>query len=356
MGVCASQQDRVSKTRSHVIDWQLKEDSKRCQRDCKVLVLGSAESGKSTIMRQMRIISHGGFSKDELLAFRPTIHKNAVDSAQAVVGALREFGLEEVLVDEHRHLPEVIDSARALTGETADAIEMLWQDPVVSRLLDEHGSEFHLMDSAPYFITHIQRLAKPGYSPTVEDVLRARTQSTSMTEMRFNAGNLSIHIFDVGGHRTAPRKWLHCFESVASIIFCAALSDYDQVLPGTDADGEETTTQNRLRESLVLFENIINSRWFIRTSIILFLNKVDVFQKKLTKIPLERHFPEFVPGGLGNAAAAKYILWCLIRQNCVRQSVYPYLTQATDTDNIRTVFGQVRETILPGALRNSNIL
>ncbi|KAJ7058442.1 guanine nucleotide binding protein, alpha subunit [Mycena amicta] len=355
MGVCASQQDRVSKARSNVIDWQLKEDLNRYRRECKVLVLGSAESGKSTIMRQMRIISHGGFSKDELLAFRPTIHKNAVDSAQAVVGALREFGMEDVLAEEHRHLPEVINSAQALTGETADAIEMLWQDPVVSRLLDEHGSEFHLMDSAPYFITHIQRLAKPGYSPTVEDVLRARTQSTSMTEMRFNAGNLSIHIFDVGGDRTAPRKWLHCFESVPSIIFCAALSDYDQVLLETDADGEETT-QNRLRESLVLFENVINSRWFIRTSIILFLNKVDVFQKKLTKIPFERYFPEFV-GGNANAAAVKYVLWCLMRQNiCVRQSVYPYLTQATDTENIRMVFGQVRETILPGAFRNVQML
>ncbi|KAJ7058444.1 G-protein alpha subunit [Mycena amicta] len=351
MGVCASQQDRVSKARSNVIDWQLKEDSQRYRRHYQVLVLGSAESGKSTIMRQMKIIYQAGFSRDELLAFRLTIHKNAVDSAQAVVGALRELGLEDLLAEEHRRLPEVINSAQALTGETADAIEGLWQDPVVSRLLDEHGSEFYLMDSAPYFITHIQRLAKPGYSPTVEDVLRARTQSTSMTEMRFNAGNISIHMFDVGGDRTAPRKWLHCFESVPIIIFCAALSDYDQVLPGTDADGEEMT-QNRLRESIVLFENVINSRWFIRTSIILFLNKVDVFQKKLTKIPLERYFPEFAPGG----NAAKYVLWCLVRQNCVRQSVYPYLTQATDTENIRTVFGQVRETILPGALGQAQIL
>ena len=37
-------------------------------------------------------------------------------------------------------------------------------------------------------------------------------------------------MFDVGGQRSEHKKWLHCFESVTSIIFCAALSEYDQVL------------------------------------------------------------------------------------------------------------------------------
>ncbi len=42
--------------------------------------------------------------------------------------------------------------------------------------------------------------------------------------------------------------------------------------------------QNRMAESLVLFESVINSRWFLRTSIILFLNKIDVFKAKLPKV------------------------------------------------------------------------
>ena len=43
-------------------------------------------------------------------------------------------------------------------------------------------------------------------------------------------------------------------------------------------------SQNRMAESLVLFESVINSRWFLRTSIILFLNKIDVFKNKLPKV------------------------------------------------------------------------
>lgn len=43
-------------------------------------------------------------------------------------------------------------------------------------------------------------------------------------------GPVSIHMFDVGGQRSERKKWIHCFEAVTSIIFCVALSEYDQVL------------------------------------------------------------------------------------------------------------------------------
>jgi len=108
-------------------------------------------------------------------------------------------------------------------------------------------------------------------------------------------GQLSIHMFDVGGQRSERKKWIHCFESVTSIIFCTALSEYDQVcgiqfvllllvLTGSVQVLLEEGSQNRMHESLILFESVINSRWFLRTSIVLFLNKIDVFKAKLPKV------------------------------------------------------------------------
>jgi len=94
--------------------------------------------------------------------------------------------------------------------------------------------------------------------------------------------------------------------------------------------------QNRMQESLVLFESVINSRWFLRTSVILFLNKIDVFKAKLPKTPLENYFPEY-SGGPDINKAAKYILWRFTQTNRARLSVYPHLTQATDTSNVRTL-------------------
>jgi hypothetical protein len=57
-------------------------------------------------------------------------------------------------------------------------------------------------------------------------------------------GPLSIHLFDVGGQRSERKKWIHCFEAVTSIIFCVALSEYDQVLleaSGTVSSSTPTT-------------------------------------------------------------------------------------------------------------------
>ncbi|KAK0558007.1 Guanine nucleotide-binding protein alpha-2 subunit [Tilletia horrida] len=148
-------------------------------------------------------------------------------------------------------------------------------------------------------------------------------------------GQLSIHLFDVGGQRSERKKWIHCFEAVTSIIFCVALSEYDQVLL-------EESGQNRMAESLVLFESVVNSRWFLRTSIILFLNKIDIFKVKIPKQPLQKFFPEY-SGGADTGKAAKFLLWRFTQLNRAKLSIYPHLTQATDTQNIRLVFAAVKE-------------
>ncbi|KAF7316132.1 Heterotrimeric G-protein alpha subunit [Mycena indigotica] len=298
MGNCGSQEDRSGKERSDAIDRQLEEDSKKFKKEAKILLLGSGESGKSTIVKQMKIIHLDGYTHDELVAYRPTIHKNVLDSVQTVILAMRKIGVDPVRFSNRALTEKVLDAASAtdtpafLSPEIADAIHQLMQDPIITKILDEHASEFYLMDSANYFFTDVLRIGAPEYVPTETDVLRARAKTTGISETRFNMGQLAIHMFDVGGQRSERKKWIHCFESVTSIIFCAALSEYDQVLL-------EAQTQNRMQESLVLFDSVINSRWFLRTSIILFLNKIDVFKAKLPKVPLNKYFPEYIGGQPG---------------------------------------------------------
>jgi guanine nucleotide-binding protein G(i) subunit alpha len=95
-----------------------------------------------------------------------------------------------------------------------------------------------------------------------------------------------------------------------------------------------------MAESLVLFDSVINSRWFLRTSIVLFLNKIDVFRRKLRrvsdwrhfvfdfgeptilKVPLEQYFQEYT-GGANVNKATKYILWRFMQANRAKLSVYP---------------------------------
>ena len=102
------------------------------------------------------------------------------------------------------------------------------------------------------------------------------------SELYFNY----FHIFDVGGQRNERKKWIHCFDNVTAVIFVASLSSYDESLLEDDS-------VIVMHETLSLFEEICNSRWFESTSFILFLNKRDLFEEKIAVKPLADCFPEY---------------------------------------------------------------
>ncbi|KAJ2904384.1 Guanine nucleotide-binding protein alpha-3 subunit [Zalerion maritima] len=355
MGACMSSSSEQSeqKKRSQAIDKTLEEDSKRLRRECKILLLGSGESGKSTIVKQMKIINLKGYSDEELFNYRPTIFKNLIECAKAVITAMENFDIVPTNTENKTYseflLTYHVDShsQTKIDPNVGVAVQSIWTDPSIKQLM-ERQTEFYLMDSAEYFFQEVMRICSPEYLPNEMDVLRARTKTTGIYETRFQMGQLSIHMFDVGGQRSERKKWIHCFENVTSIIFCVALSEYDQVLL-------EESSQNRMMESLLLFDSVVNSRWFMRTSIILFLNKVDIFRQKLGRSPLSNYFPDYSGGNHVNKAA-KYLLWRFNQVNRAHLNLYPHLTQATDTSNIRLVFAAVKETILNNALKDSGIL
>ena len=119
MGNCASAtQDREASQRSADIDRIIEEDSKKFKKECKILLLGkgwplslallakvtqtytintgSGESGKSTVVKQMKIIHQDGFSVEERIAYRAAIYQNLLESAQAIVSAMRKLSVEPV--------------------------------------------------------------------------------------------------------------------------------------------------------------------------------------------------------------------------------------------------------------------
>ena len=97
MGGCTSRNASEAPTtpdklRSIAIDRQIAEDERNSKKECKILVLGSGNSGKSTIVQQMKAIH--GYTPDELLSYRSVVNRNVVGSAQALVFAMRKFGLD----------------------------------------------------------------------------------------------------------------------------------------------------------------------------------------------------------------------------------------------------------------------
>ncbi|TDL17125.1 heterotrimeric G protein alpha subunit [Rickenella mellea] len=335
IGACASVDCQCAeKQRSDEIDRIIEEDSKKYRTERKIVLLGSGESGKSTIMKQLKTIHQNACSQEELLKYRLSVYQNVVESAKTIVNAMRKFCVDPILSANRVHAHKIIDykveaSPNFIFSEEISlAIHNLWQDPIIPKIMD-HSSEFHLTDSASYFFSEVLRIGKPDYTPTQTDILRARKEGFGVVETRFTVGQRPVQLVDVSGLRSERKKWIHCFESVTAIIFCTALSEYDEVL----SDGSD---KNRMVESIALFESIVNSRWFLRTSIILVLNKLDVFKSKIPKVPLEKYFPEYT-GGPDINKAVKFILRQFMQTNRAGLSVYPHATQATDMDNIRSV-------------------
>ena len=108
-------------------------------------------------------------------------------------------------------------------------------------------------------------------------------------------------------------------------------------------------------DSFLLFQSIVNSRWFRNTSIILFLNKTDIFRKKILFSPLANYFIDY-QGGADFEAAAMYIKNKFLDLNTSRLPIYAHYTCATDTKLFETVFANVQDFILDRALESAGIL
>lgn len=157
-------------------------------------------------------------------------------------------------------------------------------------------------------------------------------------------------MFDVGGQRSERKKWIHCFEGVTAIIFCVALSGYDLVL----AEDEE---MNRMIESMKLFDSICNSKWFVETSIILFLNKKDLFEDKIKRSPLSFCFPEYRgPNTFEECAGYIQMKFENLNKRKDQKQIYTHFTCATDTNNIQFVFDAVTDVIMKNNLSNIGLL
>uniref|UniRef100_A0AAV2LYB5 Uncharacterized protein n=1 Tax=Knipowitschia caucasica TaxID=637954 RepID=A0AAV2LYB5_KNICA len=327
MGAGASAEDKKSKE----LEKQLQEDADKDSKTVKLLLLGAGESGKSTIVKQMKILHQGGYTKEEQLEFRAVIYGNILQSALAIIRGMEMldigFGSSSGQEDAQK-LQNLSDSIEegTMPAELADVIQKLWADSGVQSGF-ERAAEYQLNDSAGYYLNELDRIRKPDYMPTEQDVLRSRVKTTGIIEEQFSCKELHFRMFDVGGQRSERKKWIHCFEGVTCIIFCGALSAYDMVLVEDDE-------VNRMHESLHLFNSICNHRFFALTSIVLFLNKKDLFEEKIKKVHLSICFPDY-DGPNTYEDASNYIKAQFEELNMKKgvKEIYSHLTCATDTKN-----------------------
>ncbi|XP_066943756.1 guanine nucleotide-binding protein G(o) subunit alpha isoform X5 [Macrobrachium rosenbergii] len=353
MGCTMSAEDRAARARNKEIEKKMKEDANEAAKDVKLLLLGAGESGKSTIVKQMKIIHESGFTSEDFKQYRPVVYSNTIQSLVAILRAMPNLGISFGNNEREPDAKMVFDvisrmeDTEPFSEELLSAMKRLWADTGVQECFGR-SNEYQLNDSAKYFLDDLDRLGAKEYQPTEQDILRTRVKTTGIVEVHFSFKNLNFKLFDVGGQRSERKKWIHCFEDVTAIIFCVAMSEYDQVL-------HEDETTNRMQESLKLFDSICNNKWFGDTSIILFLNKKDLFEEKIKRSPLTICFSEYTGSMEYNEASAYIQAQFEAKNKSTNKEIYCHMTCATDTTNIQFVFDAVTDVIIATNLRGCGL-
>lgn len=368
-----TEEELEARQHTRLIDKELKEDKSRLRSEVKLLLLGAGASGKSTFVRQMRVIHGTGFSTEERTYMRDIIFDNVLSCAKSLAMAMNTLSLSYESEDK-RILGDRLSNVtgeRVLTpaefSEIAQWVLEFWSDGGVQACY-ERRTEFDLLDSCSYYMSHVNRLAAANYVPSEEDIIRCRSPTLSILEYPFVLDNLTYRIVDVGGQRTERRKWMFCFDGVTSVIFLAALSEYTHL-------GEEREVGNALVESQMLLSAVMRTPFLFKASFILFLNKSDIFEERIQRFNLSDYFPSYTGPACDADAAYEFLeaffLNCVpeervqLKQKRQQKSrsvvkeeplIYCHRTTATDTENIRRIFNAVRDTILENILKDINIV
>ncbi|XP_028267170.1 guanine nucleotide-binding protein subunit alpha-13b [Parambassis ranga] len=344
--------------KSKEIDKCINRDKTYVKRLVKILLLGAGESGKSTFLKQMRIIHGQDFDQKAKEEFRATIFSNVIKGIRVLVDAREKLHIPwgDPSNQQHGDTMMAFDTRSAMAHghgmveakvfhHYLPSIRALWEDQGIQNAYDRRR-EFQLGESVKYFLDNLEKLGASDYIPSQQDILLARKPTKGIHEYDFEIKNVPFKMVDVGGQRSERRRWFECFDSVTSILFLVSSSEYDQVLM-------EDRQTNRLSESLNIFETIVNNRVFSNVSIILFLNKTDLLEEKVKLVSIKDYFPEFTGDPMSLADVQRFLVECFRKKRREQQQkpLYHHFTTAINTENIRLVFRDVKDTILHDNLK-----
>eukprot|EP01083_Nonionella_stella_P241189 842431_1 len=243
------------------IDYNMNMAANKEKRTIRILLLGPGDSGKTTIVKQMKKI-HSTLTDDDIKIMAPYIQDAVVGYIKLLCFQCAELHAKEeckTQVDakneELRKEMLNLHSPYDLNQELADKISQLWADPAIKETLSLR-SKFQIHDNVGYFLDRIDLVCKEEYSPTFEDFLRIRTRSTGFAMEKVSAkienfGEYTFEFTDVGGQRSERKKWMKIVvDEIQAVLFVVAISEYDLKC-------FEDNSTNRLVEALNLFKEIV---------------------------------------------------------------------------------------------------
>lgn len=229
----------------------------------------------------------------------------------------------------------------------AAPIRTLWQSETM-REVWSNRAKANVIDSHKEFLDDLDRIASPSYVPTPSDILLARVKTKYVVTEKYRIDGTDYEITDVGGQRSDRGKWIHYFDDRDAVIFVVALSEYDQKL-------SESKVTNRMEEALKLFESICSEPAFANTSMLLFLNKRDLFAEKIQYSHIVDQTPFYDFAGRPESYDDG-INFFTNKFKRINGDCYIHVTCAVDTNNMDFVLSATRRIIMENNLLQSSLL
>ncbi len=145
----------------------IEKDRQHLRKQFKLLLLGAGESGKSTFLKQMKIIHGIKFDPDQISEYQTTIYQNIIRGMRVLVDArnkllgdlpweseeIKNYGSDILKFENSTKL-----DTRLFTPYVPK-LSLLWKDTGIRRAY-ERRREFQLSDSVYYFLENLDRISR----------------------------------------------------------------------------------------------------------------------------------------------------------------------------------------------------
>ncbi|KAJ6249076.1 g protein alpha i subunit [Anaeramoeba flamelloides] len=336
---------RKEKKKARKLDQQLQISKDQKAKEANILLLGTGDSGKSTMVKQLQILYNNGFSQKEIQDYKRVIQDTIRFSMQNLLRSCEE--LNYTLKSETESLVGIFnkgfnDHEVCFTKKFGKTMATLWTDPALKKTWLKR-EKFQIAENSDYFWDNINRIYSEKFQPSNKDILYCRIPTVGVKEILFNIGDKQWRIVDVGGQRNERRKWIHQFENVDLLLFIVGVSEYAKNL-------YEDKNMNRMHESIKVWKDTLKTNHFKKIPTTIIFNKIDIFKETLSRVSLKHCFPEYT-GNDNFEEASRYIMDNYLTKRILKKRDIKYhFTCGTNTEQVQGVVEKLINTIIYNSL------
>eukprot|EP01111_Echinosteliopsis_oligospora_P015331 TRINITY_DN6033_c0_g2_i1.p1 TRINITY_DN6033_c0_g2~~TRINITY_DN6033_c0_g2_i1.p1 ORF type:complete len:667 (-),score=102.00 TRINITY_DN6033_c0_g2_i1:183-2183(-) len=318
-----------------------------------VSILGSAESGKTTAMRQFQFLAEQNMLEHQKY-FRNLLYGNTLDTLHNLLAVAEQHNFT-LGPDAQERVARIKDIDPTEFKPSRFPLRLvydfkcLWEDQAIQSAYSVSHTDYtlHIPGRPVYYMENIFRILAPEFRPSEDDILNAYDQVDTTHVETVVYRRLKITINCHPGEVSDYRKWItHCDASDAC-IYCLNISTYDQIIKAKDSN------LNVLHVATQIFNEFLDSHAYATASyVFLFLNFLDIFNTKATQIDLKCCFSDYT-GGLDHDKALAYIHQYYSQKLSVKGKPFKiYSTSSIDKVSMIPTIDDVIDKCLPKLITN----